>query len=139
MADTLGRMRVVEVGVGWVVFILQPQEYHYNPVGFVHGGLACTLLDSAMACAVHSTLEQGVGYTSLDITVRFVRGITAATGTLQAVGEIENMGRRVATATGRLLDSSGKLLASGSTTCLILSNPHPPAGTGPSQPPAGLA
>jgi uncharacterized protein (TIGR00369 family) len=111
---------------GRAVFAVDPAEYHYNPIGTVHGGLAATLLDSAMACAVHSTLPAGAGYTTLDLHVTFVRPITHDTGRLTCTGEIVHQGGRMATAQGRVTDASGKLYAHGVTTCMIFR----PSGAG---------
>ena len=110
---------LLEVEQGRAVFGIQPAESHYNPIGMVHGGIPCTLLDSAMGCAVHSTLPAGQGYTTLEIKVNMVRGLSADTGPVQAIGAVLSTGRRVGVAEGRLVDSSGRLLAHGSTTCLI--------------------
>lgn len=104
---------------GSVVFSLTPSEFHYNPIGIVHGGLAATLLDSAMSCAVHTTLAAGVGYTTAEIKVNYVRAITAATGRLRAIGQVIHTGRRIATAEGKLVDANDKLYAHGTTTGLI--------------------
>ena len=86
----------------------------------VHGGWAATLLDSCMGCAVHSTLEPGQGYTTVEIKVSFVRPLTASTGRVEAEGRVIHFGRLIATAEGRLVDSAGRLYAHGTTTCLIL-------------------
>ena len=91
-------MRLEEVGEGRVVFSVQPDESHYNPVGVVHGGLASTLCDSAMACAIHSTLPAGVGYTTLELKVNFVRPMTRETGRVLCEGTTIHVGGRVATA-----------------------------------------
>lgn len=112
--------RMAEAEEGRVVFTARPAEYHYNPIGMVHGGLAATLLDSAMGCAVHSMLPAGVGYTTLEVKVNFVRAITLATSELRAEGSILHLGGRTATAEGRLTDAAGTLYAHGTTTCLIL-------------------
>jgi uncharacterized protein (TIGR00369 family) len=117
-------MRLVEVEEGQALFECEPAEYHYNPIGVVHGGLAATLLDSAMGCAVQSLLPSGTGYTTLEIKVNFVRALTRATGTVRAEGRIVNQGRRVAVAEARITDAAGKLYAHGTTTCLILPSEH---------------
>ncbi len=120
IASTLG-MDAAEFSEGRAVFTCEPAEYHYNPIGVVHGGLAATLLDSAMSCAVHTTLAAGERYTTLELKVNFVRAITAGTGRIRAVGTIVHRGGTVATAEGRLVaDGDGKLLAHGVTTCLIM-------------------
>src|SRR5215469_1305674 len=112
IAVTLG-FALKEVEEGRVVFVGYPAEYQYNPIGTVHGGLAATLLDSAMSCAVQSTLPVGVGYTTLEIKVNFVRPITAGTGELRCEGTTVHVGNRTSTAAGRLIDQSGKLYAHG--------------------------
>ena len=111
---------IVEVGEGRAVFAVDPAEYHYNPIGVVHGGLAATLLDSAMGCAVHSTLPAGAGYTTLEIKVNFIRAMTADTGRVRCEAKVVHVGGRTATAEGRVVDEAGKLYAHGSTTCLVL-------------------
>ena len=110
---------LVELGEGYAVFAVEPAEYHYNPIGVVHGGLAMTLLDSAMGCAVHSMLPAGAGYTTLEVKVNFVRAMTAETGRVRCEGKLIHLGGRTATAEGRILDEAGKLYAHGTTTCLI--------------------
>jgi uncharacterized protein (TIGR00369 family) len=119
IAMTLG-FTLAEVAHGRAVFECVPQEFHYNPIGTVHGGLACTLLDSAMACSVHSTLPAGGAYTTLELKVNLVRPISHETGLLRAEGRLIHGGRRSATAEGRILDAAGKLYAHGTTTCMIL-------------------
>ena len=114
------KFNIVELREGYAVFAVEPAEYHYNPIGVVHGGLAATLLDSAMGCAVHSTLPAGAGYTTLEIKVNFVRPMTAETGRVRCEAKIIHIGGRTATAEGRVIDEAGKLYAHGTTTCLIL-------------------
>lgn len=111
---------LTELREGYAVFAVDPAEYHYNPIGVVHGGLAATLLDSAMGCAVHSTLPAGAGYTTLEIKVNFIRAMSAETGRVRCEAKIVHVGARTATAEGRIVDNSGKLYAHGTTTCLIL-------------------
>ncbi len=119
IADTLG-FAPVELERGRVVFAGTPGERHYNPIGSVHGGYAATLLDSAMGCAVHSVLDPGVGYTTLDLQVRYLRPMTADTGEVRAEGTVVHAGRRQAVAEGRLVRAAdGKLLAHGTTTCAV--------------------
>ena len=113
---------LVEVSEGHAVFAVDPEEYHYNPIGVVHGGLAATLLDSAMGCAVHSKLPPGAGYTTLEIKVNFIRAMTGETGRVRCEAKIVHSGARTATAEGRIVDEAGKLYAHGTTTCLILSH-----------------
>lgn len=111
----------VEVEEGRAVFVGQPAEFLYNAIGVVHGGFAMTILDSAMGCAIHSTLAAGEGYTSLETSVNFVRPITLETGRMRCEGKVLHRGGRVATAEGRLIaESTGKLLAHGTTTCLVM-------------------
>ncbi len=108
-----------DVEAGRIVMHLTPAEYHYNPIGSVHGGILATLLDSVMGCAVHSTLPKGRGYTSLEIKVNYVRAVTAGSGELSAEGKVLHAGRRSAVAEGKVFDSKGRLCATGSTTCLV--------------------
>ena len=119
IAELLG-FRPVEAGPGRAVFELVPGEQHYNPIGSVHGGVAATLLDSAMGCAVHSSLAAGVRYTTLEVKTNFVRPMTVDTGLVRCEGTVIHLGSRVATAEGKVVDSAGKLIAHGTTTCLIL-------------------
>ncbi len=111
--------RGVSAEPGRAVFEMEPGPQHYNPIGSVHGGVALTLLDSAMGCAVHTLLEAGVGYTTLEVKTNFVRPITADTGLIRCEGVVIHRGSRIATAEGKLTDAAGKLLAHGTTTCLI--------------------
>ena len=112
----------IEAEEGRVVFAVDPGEHHYNPIGSVHGGLALTLLDSAMSCAVHSTLPAGMAYTTLEVKVNFDRAITRDAGRVLCEGTVVTAGRTIATAEGRMYEEeSGKLLAHGTTTCLIFS------------------
>ncbi len=104
---------------GRAIFEMEPGPQHYNPIGSVHGGVALTLLDSAMGCAVHTLLEAGVGYTTLEVKTNFVRPIKADTGVIRCEGTVIHKGSRVATAEGKIMDAGGKLLAHGTTTCLI--------------------
>jgi uncharacterized protein (TIGR00369 family) len=108
-----------QVEEGRIVFTVEPAEYHYNPIGVVHGGVAATLLDSAMGCAVHSKLAAGMFYTTLEIKVNFVRAITRDAGKLYCEANLIHFGSRSATAEGRIIDSSQRLYAHGTTTCLI--------------------
>ncbi|GAC1641448.1 MAG: PaaI family thioesterase [Candidatus Dormibacteraceae bacterium] len=109
-----------EAEEGRVVFAGQPGEFVYNPLGVVHGGYAMTLLDSAMGCAVQTMLAHGEGYTSLETSVNFVRPITKETGRVRCEGKVIHRGGRIATAEGRLVaESTGKLLAHGTTTCMV--------------------
>jgi uncharacterized protein (TIGR00369 family) len=113
---------LVEVDIGHAVFEIVPGERHYNPIGVVHGGLAMTLLDSAMGCAVQTHMAAGIAYTTLEAKTNLVRAITAETGKLRAIGKTLHVGKRMATAEGRLEDAAGKLYAHSSTTCIVLSS-----------------
>ncbi len=121
IAQTLG-YDVAEAESGRVVVTAQPSGRHLNPAGTVHGGFAATLLDSCMGLAVQSTLEKGIGQTTLEFKISLVRPITPETGTIRAQGVVLTRGRRVGTAEGRITDSEGRLLAHGTTTCLIFQN-----------------
>jgi uncharacterized protein (TIGR00369 family) len=110
---------ITELSEGRAVFTVEPAEYHYNPIGVVHGGVAATLLDSAMGCAIHSTLPAGAGYTTLEIKVNFVRPMTTSTGLVRCEGRVIYVGGRTATADGQITDESGKLYAHATTTCII--------------------
>ncbi|HSJ32740.1 MAG TPA: PaaI family thioesterase [Longimicrobiales bacterium] len=112
--------RLDEIAEGRAVFVCDPAEYHYNPIGLVHGGLAATLLDSAMGCAVHSTLPAGVGYTTLEIKVNYLRPLLPDRGRVTCEGTLIHRGSRTATADGRLTDADGRLYAHATTTCLLL-------------------
>ena len=120
IAQLLG-FRLVEVEPGHAVFEVVPGEHHYNPIGVVHGGLAMTLLDSAMGCCVQTRMPAGGGYTTLEAKTNLVRAITDKTGRLRATGKLVHLGSRIATAEGRLEDAAGKLYAHASTTCIVLS------------------
>ena len=119
IASLLG-MNPVSVTAGDVVFTCLPDESVYNPIGVVHGGLVCTLLDTVTACAVHSTLPLGVGYTSIEIKVSYLRPVAAGVE-LTAHGWVTKPGRRAAFAEGDVRDSKGVLLATASSTCLVMS------------------
>jgi uncharacterized protein (TIGR00369 family) len=121
IARTLG-YDVIEASSGRVVVTAEPNDTHLNPAGTVHGGLAATLLDSCMGLAIWSTLEKGVAQTTLEFKISLIRPITPATGVIQAVGIVLNRGRRIGIAEGRITDKSGRLLAHGTTTCLIFDN-----------------
>jgi uncharacterized protein (TIGR00369 family) len=111
---------IEEAEAGRVLFSIVPGEQHYNPIGSVHGGVAATLLDSAMGCAVQTTLPAGTGYTTLELKVNFVRGLTAQSGSVRCEGEVVHRGGTVATAEGRIWEQdTGKLVAHATTTCLI--------------------
>ncbi|KQH80541.1 aromatic compound degradation protein PaaI [Mycobacterium gordonae] len=112
-------MDLIEVGPGTVTFRCVPDESHYNPIGAVHGGLVCTLLDSALGCATHTTLPAGSGYTSIEIKVNYLRSVSAVSGALTCTGRVVKPGRRVAFAEGEVLDGQGKLVATASGSLLI--------------------
>ena len=115
------RIGPVEVAEGRVVFEGEPGEEHYNPIATVHGGYAATLLDSAIGCAVHTTLPAGSAYSTQTLEVKFVRPITRDTGRVRCEAQVLYRGRRQATAEARLDDAeTGKLLAHGTGTCLII-------------------
>jgi uncharacterized protein (TIGR00369 family) len=119
IAKTLG-MDLTEVDEGRVVFEANPEEFLFNPAGTVHGGFAATMLDSAMACAIHTLLPPGDAYTTVDLGVKLVRTITPAAGRLRCEGTVVHVGGRVGTAEGRLVGADGRLYAHGTTTCLIM-------------------
>lgn len=121
MAQLLG-FRLTEVEPGHVVFEIIPGEQHYNPIGVVHGGLAMTLLDSAMGCCVQTRMPAGSAYTTLEAKTNLVRAITAKTGKLRAIGTVVHLGKRVATAEARLEDAAGKLYAHATSTCIVLND-----------------
>jgi uncharacterized protein (TIGR00369 family) len=104
---------------GSVTVTLRPQEFHYNPLGGVHGGVIATLLDTAAACSVHTTLPAGVGYTSMDLTTKFLRPVTVESGLLTCTGSVLSQGRRTALAQAQLTDEQGRLLAHATSSCLI--------------------
>ncbi len=118
IAETLG-FTLSEVSEGRAVFESVPAFRHYNPIGAVHGGFAMTLLDSCVGCAVHTTMQPGEAYTTLEIKVNLVRGLTKDTGRILAEGKVLYRGRTTATAEGYLRDESGKLYAHATTTCMI--------------------
>lgn len=121
IARTLG-YDVTEASSGRVVVTAEPNDTHLNPAGTVHGGLAATLLDSCMGLAIWSTLEKGISQTTLEFKISLIRAITPASGLIQAEGIVLNRGRRIGLAEGRITDSNGRLLAHGTTTCLIFDN-----------------
>ena len=118
IAQTLG-YDVAEAQMGRVVVTAMPTGAHLNPAGTVHGGLSATLLDSCMGLAIQSTLDKGVTQTTLEFKISLVRPITPETGPIKAEGVVINCGRRIGTAEGRVTDNRGRLLAHGTTTCLI--------------------
>jgi uncharacterized protein (TIGR00369 family) len=120
---TLGMEGFEVLDEGRCAFTMRAQEFHYNPIGSVHGGVISTLLDSATGCAVHSTLPAGWGYTSLDLTTKFLRTVTVNSGLLRCEGTVLNRGRTTALAEARLFDEPGKLVAYASSSCLLFAIP----------------
>jgi uncharacterized protein (TIGR00369 family) len=120
VAQLLG-MEVENVSEGLVTFAFEPGEYHYNPLGTVHGGILTTVLDSAMGCAVHSRLRAGLAYTTLELKVNFLRPVRVTTGRVRGEGKVVHLGGRVATAEAHLVDQDGRLYAHATSTCLISS------------------
>jgi uncharacterized protein (TIGR00369 family) len=118
VSDLLG-VQLTAIGDGSVEFRCRPDESAYNPIGLVHGGLVCTLLDSVAGCAVHTTLPAGVGYTSLEIKVSYLRPVRLGDGELTATGRVTKPGRRAAFADGEVRDERGRLIATASSTCLV--------------------
>ncbi|HEX3910616.1 MAG TPA: PaaI family thioesterase [Solirubrobacteraceae bacterium] len=119
IADLLG-FQIVEAEEGRAVFAIEPAEWMYNPIGMVHGGVAATLLDSCMGCAVHTSLAPGVGYTTTDLQVRYIRAMGESTGRVLAEGRLVHGGKRTATADGRVFtEADEELIAHGSTGCVI--------------------
>src|SRR6478752_394566 len=118
IAETLGMVNFD--GEPGAIFVeLDPEIRHYNPLGSVHGGVISTLLDTAAGCSVHSLLEPGELYTSLDLTVKFLRPATVDSGRLRATGRVIQRGRRTALAEAQLVDASGKLVAHATSSCMI--------------------
>jgi uncharacterized protein (TIGR00369 family) len=113
-------MSVTDVDEGRATFVLEPDERMMNPIGSIHGGIAATLLDSCMGCAVHTTLGPGEGYTTGQLNVHYLRAMRPGMGQVRAVGKVLHKGRRQSTAEGHLYGPDGTLLAHGTTTCLIL-------------------
>jgi uncharacterized protein (TIGR00369 family) len=118
ITETLG-FTLAEVAPGFALFTMTPAFKHYNPIGTVHGGVAATLLDSCMSCAIQTNFAVGTGYTTLEIKINYVRAITQDTGPIRAEGRSLYVGRRSATAEGKIIDAKGTLLAHGTTTCLV--------------------
>lgn len=137
--DGLGQLRAIEDGLmppppvmatvdmcgfhaerGTVTVQMRAQSFHYNPLGGVHGGVIATLLDTATGCSVHSTLDVGESYTTLDLTTKFLRPVTVGSGLLSCTGKVISRGRRTALAEARLVDESGRVLAHATSSCMIL-------------------
>lgn len=121
---SLMNFAVTDVQAGRVTFLCTPGEEHYNPLGTIHGGLVCTLLDTVAGCAAHTTLDAGVGYTSIEIKVSYLRPVTLSSGTLSAVGTVTKNGRRVIFAEGTVLDAAGHPVASASSSLLVIHPDH---------------
>ena len=129
IAALLG-MGIVDIQPGRVTFSLEVGEHLYNPIGSVHGGVFCTLLDSAMGCAVHSTLGRGQAYTTLELKVNLVKALTVNTPSVVATGQVISGGRRVVTASGQITGPDGTLYAHASTTCLAFEAQRQPQPAG---------
>lgn len=122
-APSIGRtlnFTVAHVEHGRVDFEGEPNENHLNPLKTVHGGYAATLLDSCMGCAVHSTLPAGKSYTTLELKINYIRAMRPGIGKVRAIGKVIHAGRSTATAEGKLVDAEGRLIAHGTTTCIIM-------------------
>jgi uncharacterized protein (TIGR00369 family) len=115
----LMNMRLVEVGEGRAAFAVEPDERHYNGLGIAHGGLAATLLDSALGCAINTLMPAGRVFTTLEMKINYVRPMRRETGEVRCEAEVLHAGSRVATAEGRIKDASGKLYAHGTATCML--------------------
>ena len=118
MVQLLG-LKLVEVSEGRAVFTVQPDERHYNGLGIAHGGLAATLLDSALGCAINAMMPAGKVFTTLEMKINYVRPITRERGELRCEANMIHVGGRVATAEGRITDEDGKLYAHGTATCML--------------------
>jgi uncharacterized protein (TIGR00369 family) len=115
----LMNFRPVAFEYGKAVFEGTPADMHYNPIGMVHGGFAATMLDSALGCAVHTTLGAGFGYTTVELHTNYVRALRADTGVVTATASVVHTGGRIGTAQAQLTDASGRLYAHGTTTCFV--------------------
>lgn len=124
MAVLMG-LTLATVEEGRVVFTVEPAEYHYNPIGVVHGGLAATLMDSAMGCAVQSLAPVGVAYTTLELKVNLVRALRSGMGVVAGEGTVLHFGRQIALAEARVIGPDGKLYAHATSTCLIIRTDTP--------------
>ena len=125
--QALMNMRLIEAEEGLVVFSAIPEEKHYNPRGSVHGAFTAAILDSAMGLAVLTMLPAGTGQTTIEFKLNFVRPMSAQTGEVRGEGRVVHCGRAIATAEGRLLSPDGKIIAHGSTTCMIFRPKQPKA------------
>jgi len=126
VAQLIG-LEVDQVSEGLVTFAFEPAEFHYNPLGTVHGGILTTVLDSAMGCAVHSRLRAGLSYTTLEVKVSFLRPVRVTTGRIRGEGKVVHLGGRIATAEAHLVDRDGELYAHATSTCLISSPSSTPS------------
>jgi uncharacterized protein (TIGR00369 family) len=117
------RMRVAEIEKGRIAFSCAPDGSMYNPLGAVHGGAMCTLLDTVTGCALHTTLREGLGYTSIEIKVNYLKSVTEASGPLLAVGHVVKAGSRVGFTEAEITDASGALVATATSTLLIFDLP----------------
>ena len=117
---------ICELEVGRVVFTCTPDQSHYNPIGMVHGGLVCTLADTVIGCAVHTTLDQGLTYTSIDLNVSYLRPVTGSSGVLRAIGRVTKPGHRVAFGAADIVDGTGRLVATATGSCLVMEVPRSP-------------
>jgi uncharacterized protein (TIGR00369 family) len=123
IAETLSFGRIEATAVGSVTLYIEPQEFHFSPIGSMHGGVISAVLDTAAGCSVHTTLPVGLGYTSLDLHTRFLRPVTLASGTLRCDGRVISKGRQTALAESHLYDASERLIAHATSTCLIFAIP----------------
>ncbi len=121
-------MEVESVEEGKISFVVEPTECHYNPFGVVHGGVAATLFDSALGCAVHSLLPAGALAATMQLDIHYIRPITISTGRVRCSGQVVHLGKRSATAEGRLVDLNGKLYAHATGAFIISELPEPPTG-----------
>ena len=112
-------LKLTAVPAGQAIFSMTPDEYHYNPIGTVHGGVAATLIDSALSCAVQTQLPAGKGYTTVELKLNYLRPLTHKTGIVRSIGTVIHSGRRIATAEAKIVDENVKLYAHGVGTCLI--------------------
>ena len=119
IAQLMG-MQLTEIEPGVVTFTVDPHESHYNPIGAVHGGIMCTLLDTVTGCAVHSTLQAGWAYTTVDINVSYLRPVTLGSGTLRFTGRVIKGGRRIAFTSAEGVDAAGALIATATSTLLVM-------------------
>jgi uncharacterized protein (TIGR00369 family) len=113
-------MRIRDIELGRVAFEYEPDESVYNPIGMVHGGVVCALADTVVGCAVHTTLDPGVGYTSIDLQIGYLRPLSTTSGPIVATGLVTKPGRRVAFARAEITDGAGRLVATATGTCLII-------------------